>query len=72
MGERIVSTYRPVVGWRVHVGAVEVSHSIMVGVGIACGCGQVQSPTGHLMRHGRFRVGLGGIFSWKQKEPNHL
>ena len=55
-------------GRRVHVGAAEVGHSIMVGVGIACGCFQVQSPMGHLMRHDRFRGGHRGIPSWGHRE----
>lgn len=51
-----VGTDRPVVGRRVRVGAVEVGHSIAVGVGIACGRGQVQGPTGHRQRHGRVKA----------------
>lgn len=47
MSEAVVKTDRPVGGRRVHVGATEVSHSIMVGVGIACGRGQEDGPTGH-------------------------
>lgn len=51
-------------GRRVHVGAVEVGHSVVVGVGISCGRGQVQGPTGH----GRVRDGHRRALSWEKKE----
>ncbi len=68
MGVISVRTDRPVVGRKVHVGAVEVGHSVVVGVGISCGRGQVQRPTRHLQRHGRVRDGHRGALSWGMKE----
>lgn len=62
-----VRTDRPVLGRRVHVGAVEVGHSIVVGVGIACGC-QVEGATGRWQRHGRVRAGHRDTFNWEKKE----
>lgn len=64
MGVISLRTDRPVMGRRVHVGAVEVGHSVVVGVGISCGRGQVQGPTGH----GRVRDGHRRALSWEKKE----
>lgn len=62
-----MKTNRPVVGRRVHVGATEVSHPIVVGVGIASGRVQVDGPTGHRWRIGGVRVGHRKMFDWEKK-----
>lgn len=61
-------TDRPVLGRRVHVGAVEVGHLVVVDVGIACGCGQADGPTGHWQRHGKVRAGHMDTSNWEKKE----
>lgn len=63
-----MSTYKPLVGRSIYVGAVEVGNSIMVSVGRACGCGQVEGPIGCLLRHGRFKAGCRGALCWEKNE----
>lgn len=67
---RVVSvrTDRPVVGRRIHVGAVKVGHSVVVGVGIPCRSGQAHGPTRHWQRHGMVGAGQRDTFSCEKKE----
>lgn len=60
-------TYRPVGGRGILAGAVEVSHSVVVGVGVPCGRGQVERSTGHWQRHGGVGTGHGRTFNWLKK-----
>ena len=62
-----VRTDRPVLGRRIRVGAVEVGHSVVVGVGIACGGGQVQGPARYWQRHGKVGAGQRDTFSYEKK-----
>ena len=56
-------------GRAAHVGAVEVGHSVVVDVGIACRRGQMQHPAGR--RPGRVRDGRVGTVSWENKETGN-
>lgn len=72
MGVTSVRTDRPKVGRRVQVGAVEVGHSVVVGVRIACGRGVILGKAGHREKHGRLREGHGGALTWRKDTKKNI